>query len=63
MEGFIIVRHLFNPRSLLRWVYWQITGSLTRSVDVRQNFDNIPETLIGLFKGTNVGKLVLENDN
>eukprot|EP01123_Difflugia_compressa_P005595 TRINITY_DN1753_c0_g1_i1.p1 TRINITY_DN1753_c0_g1~~TRINITY_DN1753_c0_g1_i1.p1 ORF type:complete len:410 (-),score=82.16 TRINITY_DN1753_c0_g1_i1:138-1367(-) len=62
MEGFIVLNYISDPGVIFRWLYWQATQQLFRRLHVQKNFDNLPDTLIGLYQGSNIGKLVLEND-
>jgi len=61
MQGFLVMSYLNDPTSILSYIWYQAIG-ITHTVDLRSNFDNIPDTFLGLFHGTNVGKLVLKND-
>jgi hypothetical protein len=39
---------------------WHSDGRISQEIDCQQGFDNIPQTLIRLFEGKNVGKQILE---
>lgn len=51
-----------DPSVFIHYLYYQATGTLKHVVDLRRNFDEIPRNFVGLFTGTNIGKLIVEND-
>jgi hypothetical protein len=61
MEGFVIFdyapRYAEAARELTRWVK---EGKLISREDVVGGFESFPETLLRLFSGENVGKLILK---
>jgi len=62
MEGFLVLSYLKDPFAILSYIWYLVSGQIVHTVDLRRNFDNIPDTFAGLFHGTNTGKLILRND-
>jgi len=60
VQGFLSMSHMNNPSVFLHYLYYQATGKIKHLMDLRRNFDQLPESFVGLFHGTNVGKLVVE---
>ena len=61
MQGFIVSN--FAPRfgeGIKQLTQWYSEGKLTGKETIVQGFDKLPETFIGLFQGTNTGKLLVE---
>jgi len=60
MEGFIVLDFAESwDKAEADLVSWIDAGLLKPPVDVREGFDTLPGNLIGLFKGTNKGKLMV----
>ena len=60
MEGFIVLDYLDTwDKAEAELVSWIDAGLLKPPVDVRESFESLPRNLIGLFKGTNKGKLMV----
>ncbi len=60
MEGFIVLDYLETwDKAEAELVSWIDAGVLKPPVDVREGFENLPRNLIGLFNGTNMGKLMV----
>ncbi|HWT07330.1 MAG TPA: NADP-dependent oxidoreductase [Xanthomonadales bacterium] len=61
MEGFVVFdyanRYAEGARQLAEWLK---EGSLKSREDIVKGFETFPETLLKLFAGENVGKLILE---
>jgi NADPH-dependent curcumin reductase CurA len=61
MEGFICFdyadRYAQSARELAGWM---AAGKLKSREDIVEGFENFPETLLKLFKGENIGKLILK---
>lgn len=64
MEGFLVIDHIDDfPWARTRLSEWLSRGSLLGPETVIQgDVDDFPEALFGLFRGENVGKLVLSLD-
>ena len=61
MEGFIILDYMARaPEAIKELLGWIASGDLKFQVDVREGFDNIPDTLQRLFTGKNLGKQLLK---
>lgn len=60
-QGFIVsdFAHLF-PAATSRLVTWYQAGKLKGKETVVEGFENIPEAFLGLFRGDNVGKLLVK---
>jgi len=61
MQGFIVSN--FAPRfseGVKQLTQWYNEGKLTGNETIVKGFDKLPETFIGLFKGQNLGKLLVE---
>lgn len=60
MEGFIVLDYLQTwDKAEADLVSWIDAGLLKPPVDVREGFESLPRNLIGLFNGTNRGKLMV----
>ncbi|MBZ5857001.1 NADP-dependent oxidoreductase [Flavihumibacter profundi] len=61
MQGFIIFnyQHLF-PEGRQQLLQWVKNGQLKFTETVLHGFDQLPNALIGLFKGENTGKMIVE---
>jgi NADPH-dependent curcumin reductase CurA len=61
MEGFVVFdyadRYAEGARQLAQWLK---EGKLKSREDIVKGFERFPETLLKLFAGENVGKLILE---
>jgi NADPH-dependent curcumin reductase CurA len=61
MKGFIILDYQRrNPEGLVLLNKWVDEGKLIAAIDMQEGFDNIPQTLIRLFEGKNMGKQLLK---
>jgi hypothetical protein len=61
MEGFLVLDYI--PRAgeaMERIAGWLMEGKLAWNEDVQEGFDNIPRTLMRLFRGENRGKQMLK---
>ena len=60
-QGFIILDYLDRAvTALLCLNRWVEQGKLVQEIDIQEGFENIPETLVRLFSGANLGKQVLK---
>ncbi|OJU18239.1 MAG: hypothetical protein BGN95_00560 [Sphingomonas sp. 66-10] len=60
IEGFIVLDYMATwDKAEEELAGWIEAGSLKPPVDVREGFETLPANLIGLFKGTNRGKLMV----
>jgi NADPH-dependent curcumin reductase len=61
MEGFVVIDYLGRaPEATREMAGWIAEGKLIAREDVVEGLDNFPEALQKLFRGENVGKLVLQ---
>ncbi len=61
MEGFVVIDYMGRaPEATREMAGWIAEGKLIAREDVVEGFDNFPEALQKLFRGENVGKLVLK---
>lgn len=61
MQGFIVRDFAsYFPEAVKALAQWLKDGKLTYRETVIKGFDRLPETFIGLFKGENTGKLLVE---
>jgi NADPH-dependent curcumin reductase CurA len=61
MEGFVVVDYMSRaPEATCEMAGWIADGRLVAREDVVEGFDRFPDALVKLFKGENVGKLVLK---
>jgi len=61
MQGFIIgdFKDRFSE-GIQQLAQWVKEGKLKTTETIRQGFENLPEALLGLFKGENTGKMIVE---
>ncbi|HUR39665.1 MAG TPA: NADP-dependent oxidoreductase [Verrucomicrobiae bacterium] len=61
IEGFIILDYVKRfPLAQLRMMWWMKTGRVKDAHTLVRGLDNAPQALVGLFKGENTGKLIVE---
>jgi NADPH-dependent curcumin reductase CurA len=61
MEGFVVIDYMSRaPEATREMAGWIAEGKLIAREDVVEGFDSFPEALQKLFRGENVGKLVLK---
>jgi NADPH:quinone reductase len=61
MQGFIVGNFQSQfPEGISQLAAWVKEGKLTFIETIEHGFDKLPEALIGLFKGDNIGKMVVE---
>jgi len=61
MKGFIISDYVQQfPEGIKQLVGWIKEGKLTYNETILKGFDSLPQAFIGLFKGENIGKLLVE---
>jgi len=61
MQGFIVIDYLPRAQEAISdLATWVFDGKIRCREDVQRGFDNIPDTLLRLFKGENVGKQLLQ---
>ena len=61
MEGFVVFDYADRYReAAMEMAGWMMEGRLKSREEVVEGFENFPETLLKLFKGDNIGKLVLK---
>ena len=61
MEGFLVSEYMNNSiEALLCLNQWVEDGKIVQHIDLNEGFENIPETLIGIFQGKNLGKQLLK---
>ena len=61
MEGFIVIDYMHRAGEAIGEILgWIKSGELIYQVDVREGFENIPDTLQRLFTGQNLGKQLLK---
>ena len=61
MEGFVVIDYIGRyPEAMREMAGWIADGRLVAREDVVEGFDAFPDALVKLFKGENIGKLVLK---
>jgi NADPH:quinone reductase len=61
MQGFIVGNFQSQfPEGISQLAAWVKEGKLTFIETIEHGFDKLPDALIGLFKGENIGKMVVE---
>jgi hypothetical protein len=61
MEGFVVIDYMSRaPEAISEMAGWISEGKLIAREDVVEGFESFPEALQKLFRGENVGKLVLK---
>jgi NADPH-dependent curcumin reductase len=61
MEGFVVLDYMGRaPEAVREMAGWVAEGKLIAREDVVEGFDGFPEALQKLFRGENIGKLVLK---
>jgi len=61
MEGFLVVRWVDEfPEAVGKLAEWYKAGKLDAHETVVEGFERVPEALCGLFKGVNIGKMVVK---
>lgn len=64
IQGFIIGNYNKRfPEALLQLSEWVHEGRLRFTETIIKGFHNLPEAFIGLFKGENIGKMLVETGN
>jgi NADPH-dependent curcumin reductase CurA len=60
MQGFIIndFKDLF-PEGIQQLAQWVKAGKLKTTETIEHGFENLPKALLGLFKGDNIGKMIV----
>lgn len=61
MQGFIIGDFKDHfPEGIQHLAQWVKTGKLKTSETIEKGFENLPQALLGLFRGENTGKMIVE---
>lgn len=61
MQGFIIGQFQEQfPEGIQRLAHWIKEGKLKTTETIEHGFENLPKALLGLFKGENTGKMIVE---
>jgi NADPH-dependent curcumin reductase CurA len=61
MQGFIVSNYISRfPEGVLQLTQWLDEGKLTYKETIIKGFEKLPEAFIGLFKGRNTGKMLVE---
>jgi NADPH-dependent curcumin reductase CurA len=61
MEGFVVIDYMSRaPEAVREMAAWIAEGKLVAREEVVEGFENFPDALQRLFRGENVGKLVLK---
>ena len=61
MQGFIVGNFQSEfPEGLQQLATWVKEGKLKFTETIEHGFDKLPQALIGLFKGANIGKMIVE---
>jgi NADPH-dependent curcumin reductase CurA len=61
MKGFIVNDYADKfPASIKQLTEWFLEGKLKNKETVVEGFENIPEAFIGLFEGSNIGKMMVK---
>lgn len=61
MKGFIVMDYMKrNAEGLSLLNRWVEEGKIEQAIDMQEGFDHIPETLLRIFEGKNIGKQLLK---
>ncbi len=61
MQGFIVSNFQDKfPEGIQHLVQWVKEGKLKTTETIEKGFENLPKALLGLFKGNNTGKMIVE---
>jgi NADPH:quinone reductase len=61
MKGFLVSDYAVRfPEALGQLMHWYREGRLIMKETVTEGFENIPHAFIGLFEGTNKGKMIIK---
>lgn len=61
MKGFIVMDYMKrNVEGLSLLNRWVDEGKIEQAIDMQEGFDHIPETLLRIFEGKNIGKQLLK---
>jgi NADPH-dependent curcumin reductase CurA len=61
MQGFVVIDYMARaPEAMREMAGWVADGRLVAREDVVEGFESFPDALLKLFRGENVGKLVLK---
>ena len=61
MQGFIVSNFEDQfPEGIQQLAQWLKEGKLKTSETIEHGFENLPAALLGLFKGENMGKMIVE---
>jgi NADPH-dependent curcumin reductase CurA len=61
MEGFVVFNYQSRYAEAAREMAgWMMAGKLKSKEDIVEGFQNFPETLLRLFRGENLGKLMIK---
>lgn len=61
MQGFIIGQYQEQfPEGIHQLAHWIKEGKLKTTETIEHGFENLPKALLGLFKGENTGKMIVE---
>ena len=61
MQGFIVSDFKDSfPEGIQQLAQWVKEGKLKTTETIEQGFENLPQALLGLFKGENTGKMIVE---
>ena len=61
MQGFIVGNFQEKfPEGIEQLAQWLKEGKIKGTETIEQGFENLPKALLGLFKGENTGKMIVE---
>ena len=61
MEGFIVFNYAARYGEAAREMAgWMMAGKLKSKEDIVEGFETFPDTLLKLFRGENIGKLMIK---
>jgi NADPH-dependent curcumin reductase CurA len=61
IEGFLLSDYISRISEPLMLLYkWTKEGKIVQAIDMQEGFENIPDTLVRLFEGKNLGKQLLK---
>jgi len=61
MQGFIVSNYQSRfPEAIQHLTHWLKDGKLKYTETIVHGFDQLPTALLGLFKGDNTGKMIVE---
>jgi NADPH-dependent curcumin reductase CurA len=61
MKGFIVNDYADKfPKAVVQLTKWYLAGKIKNKETVIEGFENIPKAFLGLFNGSNTGKMMVK---